>query len=117
MLQSNKINNHLYFPPNTTHLMQPLDKGMFSPLKIAWREEVYDYLIKNPGKAISKHNFLHTFSEAWYKSMTQKNILVGFQTTGVYPLNRDAIDLPGDDVAPNLCKKKGHVVYSFVHAS
>ena len=95
------------FPPNTTHLTQPLDKGMFGPLKIAWREEVHNYLIKNPGKVISKHNFSHIFSEAWYKSMTQKNVLAGFRTTGVCPLNRDAIDLPGDDVASNLCQKTG----------
>ena len=95
------------FPPNTTHLTQPLDKGMFGPLKIAWRETVHNYLIKNPGMVISKHNFSDVFSEAWLKSMTPKNILAGFRTTGVYPLNRDAIKLPGDDVTLNLCQKTG----------
>ena len=39
--------------------------------------------------------------------MTPKNILAGFRTTGVYPLNRDAIELPCDDVASNLCQKTG----------
>ena len=95
------------FPPNTTHLTQPLDKGMFGPLKIAWREAVHNYLIKNPGKVISKYNFSSIFSEAWIQSMTPKNVLAGFRTTGVYPLNRDAIKLPGDDVTSNLCEKTG----------
>ena len=39
--------------------------------------------------------------------MTPKNILAGSRTTGVYPLYRDAIKLPGDDVALNLCQKTG----------
>ena len=96
------------FPPNTTHLTQPLDKGMFGPLKIAWREAVHDFLTKNPGMIISKYNFSQVFSEAWLKSMTPKNVIAGFQTTGVYPPNRDAIKLPGDsDETSSLCQNTG----------
>lgn len=29
-------------PPNTTHILQPLDKVTFAPLKTYWKEEVYD---------------------------------------------------------------------------
>ena len=28
----------LALPPNTTHLAQPLDKGIFGPLKVEWRK-------------------------------------------------------------------------------
>ena len=110
MICCRTTDHHLYFtptPPNTTHLTQPLDKGTFGPLKIAWREAVHDYLIKNSGMVISRHKFSPIFCEAWFKSMTQKNVLSGFRTTRVYPLNRDTIDLPGDDVASNLCQKIG----------
>lgn len=30
-------------PPNTTHLTQPLDKGIFVPLKTEWRKVCHDY--------------------------------------------------------------------------
>lgn len=39
--------------------------------------------------------------------MTPINVLAGFRTTGVYPLNRDAIKLPGDGVVSSLCQKTG----------
>ncbi len=29
-------------------------------------------------------------------AMTSANIVAGFQTTGVFPINRDAISLPGE---------------------
>ena len=33
-------------PPHTTHLMQPLDKGCFAPLKMAWREVCQSLIVK-----------------------------------------------------------------------
>ena len=39
--------------------------------------------------------------------MTPRNILAGFRTTGIYPLNRNAIRLPDDGVTSNLCQKIG----------
>ena len=91
------------FPANTTCLMQSLEKGMFAPLKVAWRQAVHDYQVKHPGRVISKHNFSSIFSEAWLRSMTPVNILSGFRTTGVYPVNR----CPGEDVVSNLYQKTG----------
>ena len=31
-------------PPNTTHLTQPLDKGVFGPFKLHWQRVCHDYL-------------------------------------------------------------------------
>ena len=74
-------------PPNYTHCTQPLDKGAFSPLKQAWREERYAFLLKNPGKVVSKFSFLAIFSKHWLKTMTPLNIISGFRNTGIYPLD------------------------------
>ena len=30
-------------PPHTTHLSQPLDRGCFAPLKVAWRQVCHQY--------------------------------------------------------------------------
>ena len=72
-------------PPNTTHYSQPLDKGVFGPLKIAWRRVCHTYLSENPGVVVTRCVFSQLFNSAWQDSMTSKNIIAGFCTTGVYP--------------------------------
>ena len=83
-------------PPNSTHRIQPLDKGVFSPLKQAWREECHIFLLKNQGKVISKFSFSQIFSKAWLKSMTPSNIISGFHNTGIYPLDKTKLLPPQD---------------------
>ena len=39
------------FPPNATHLIQPLDVGVFAPLKNAWRAVLTEYKLKHPKAA------------------------------------------------------------------
>lgn len=86
----------LTLPPNTTHLTQPLDKGLFSVLKKSWREICHDFTVKNPGRCVTRYDFSQLFSQAWYKSMTVSNIMAGFKKTGVCPFDRNAIKLPYD---------------------
>ena len=82
-------------PPHTTHLSQPLDRGCFAPLKVAWREVCHQYMADNPGKVVTRYNFSRLFCEAWMNAMTMTNITSGFKVTGVYPVNRDAVHVPG----------------------
>ncbi len=84
-------------PPNTTHLSQPLDKGVFGPFKVHWRQVCHDYRVSQPGRVINIYSFNSLLSKAWMKSMTAINIINGFKTTGIYPLNEDAVikKLPG----------------------
>ena len=93
-------------PPNTTHLTQPLDKAVFGPLKVSWRQACHRYIVENPGSKISKHNFFLVFSEAWVRALTPKNTVSGFRTTGVYPPDRNAISLPSDQ-KQNLAAQSG----------
>ena len=83
-------------PPNTTHLTQPLDKGVFGPFKIHWKRVCHDFVISHPGKVVNEYNFCSLLSKAWLESMTTVNIVAGFQITGIYPVNREAIQLPGE---------------------
>ena len=83
-------------PPNTTHLSQPLDKGVFGPLKVAWLCVCHTYLSENPGIVVTRHVFSQLLNSAWHDSMTSKNIIAGFCTTGIYPTDRYAITLPGE---------------------
>ena len=83
------------FQPHTTHFIQPLDKTVFGPLKVYWREQCRRFMAKDPGRVIKRVDFGEIFSAAWYEAMTPKKITAGFRTTGIYPLNRRAIRLPG----------------------
>ena len=51
----------------------------------------HDFKISHPGQVVNTYNFCRLFSKAWVESMTDANITVGFQTTGVYPINREAV--------------------------
>ena len=87
-------------PPNTTHLTQPLDKGCFGPLKQKWKEVCHDFLVKNPGKVVTQFDFSQLLSSAWLMAMSMPNVINGFRTTGIYPVDRDKIQLPEQKLTP-----------------
>jgi len=78
-------------PPNATHIVQPLDRGCFAPLKVAWKQECHEFYTKNPGRFVTRLEFSRLFAKAWYKAMTAQNIISSFKVTGVYPFNREVI--------------------------
>ena len=84
-------------PPHTTHLSQPLDKGVFAPLKIEWKKTVQDFISKNPGRDITRYDFSSLFKKAWNKAMSLPNLEAAFRVTGVCPFNRNAISLPSEE--------------------
>ena len=75
-------------PPHTTHLLQPLDNGSFSSLKSHWRRECQQFYAQNPGKVISRRNFMGVFNKAWAQGMSISNVTGCFRATGVYPVDR-----------------------------
>ena len=78
-------------PPNTTHLCQPLDKGPFAPLKVAWRKAVQQFISANNGRVVTLYEFNTVFAQAWYNGMTAGNVISGFRCTGIFPFNRHAV--------------------------
>ena len=81
----------LCLPPHTTHEAQPLDCGVFSPLKAQWKNVAHHFLQSNPGKVITKFNFNTLFAKAWINAVTPVNAIAGFKTCGIYPFNPSAI--------------------------
>ena len=45
-------------------------------------------MAKNPGKVVSRFSFSSILKKAWYSSLTMENIQSGFETTGIYPMDR-----------------------------
>ena len=91
----------LCLPPHTTHEAQPLDCGVFSPLKMHWRTICHHFIQSNPGKVINKFNFNSLFSKAWLSAVTPANLISGFKTCGIYPFNSSAIVATVDVCADN----------------
>ena len=74
--------------PYSTHRLQPLDVGLFSPLSTAYSKEVNFFLHNSQGESrISKRLFWRLFSPAWKASFTPSNIESAFEKTGIFPIN------------------------------
>jgi len=63
----------LYMPPYSSHLLQPLDIGCFSPLKKAYSRQIKQLMRMNI-IYISKLEFLCAFREAFFALITKNNI-------------------------------------------
>ncbi|KAI1676278.1 DDE superfamily endonuclease [Pyrenophora tritici-repentis] len=74
----------LCMPPHSSHLLQPLDVGCFSPLKRAYGDAI-SVLARNRIHHISKETFLPAFKKAYYKAITPENIRGGFRGAGLSP--------------------------------
>ena len=78
-------------PPNTTHLSQPLVKGCFGPLKVAWWQVCHQLLAENRAKVITRYQFSGLPNKAWLQSMTNANICVEVQGDWNIPYKQGGI--------------------------
>ena len=81
-------------PAHASHIMQPLDVGVFSSLKLHWNSVLEKFEIKYKGLVMGKSNFFTSFGECWDMSQASisKNIKAGFRKSGLVPLNPESID-------------------------
>ena len=71
--------------------MQPLDVGIFSPLKQAWRREVLAFQHDNIGMTVDKRTFSRVFRSAYNSTIKLSTIVNAFERSGLCPVNRNAI--------------------------
>ncbi|KAL2128446.1 hypothetical protein VTI74DRAFT_9184 [Chaetomium olivicolor] len=76
----------LCMPLHFSYKLQPLDVGCFGPLKQSYGRQIED-LIRAHINHVSKLEFLYGFREAFFASMTEKNIQGGFAGAGLVPYN------------------------------
>ncbi|KAJ8893655.1 hypothetical protein PR048_006255 [Dryococelus australis] len=78
-------------PHYITHIMPPLDKRVFGPVKTAWDRILVCHGKKTIGKSqliLSKETFSKLLRKVWHVSMTPELIKAGFRETGCYPMNQ-----------------------------
>jgi hypothetical protein len=80
----------LCMPPHSSHLLQPLDVGVFGPLKRAYGKLVERMMVAG-NNHIDKQDFLSLYPTARERVFTQENIYGGFAGAGLKPLNQERV--------------------------
>lgn len=80
----------LCMPPHSSHLLQPLDIGCFSPLKRAYGQKVENSM-RLGRNHIDKVDFLQAFKQAREEVLTASNIRSGFAGTGLVPFDPERV--------------------------
>lgn len=78
----------MILPPHSTHRLQPLDVGLFSPLATAYTKALDQCTHGGLGwVSMTKRIFWTLFRNAWSQSFIEKNIQSAFAKTGIFPLD------------------------------
>ncbi|KAF8248260.1 hypothetical protein K440DRAFT_548654 [Wilcoxina mikolae CBS 423.85] len=78
------------YPGHSTHLLQPLDVGLFAPLQNAYGEAVVQHM-KETCTGVAKGTFWAFYCAAEAKAYTKSNIKSAWRATGIVPYNPDAV--------------------------
>lgn len=76
----------LILPPHCSHILQPLDVGVFAPLKRALASETDAALRLDTGR-ISRVEWVEMYIRARRKALTSSNIRSGWRGAGLAPLS------------------------------
>jgi hypothetical protein len=87
-------------PPHSSHLTQPLDVGIFGPLKNIYNRECSTFMQKNPGMSITKYQVAALTYKPYIKAMSPENLISSFRKTGIFPFNNKVIT--NDQTAPSI---------------
>lgn len=79
------------FYPNSTHIMQACDVGIFRPLKKCWQKKVAEHA-QMSNISITKANFAPLFNTAFIEACVCEVIKKSFECYGLYPFNPNRID-------------------------
>ncbi|XP_072036875.1 uncharacterized protein [Amphiura filiformis] len=74
-------------PPNTTHVLQPLDVSCFKSLKCKWDSLNERYCREHHGSFVTKGNFTRIFSQAW-NQVSPQVVSNGFSRIGICPFKK-----------------------------
>lgn len=92
-------------PSHPSHWLQPCDKAVFAPLKLAYRERVKP-LERGGVDTIGKKHFTSLYSPARETAFTSSNTKAGFAACGLVPFNPDRVlrDVPEPPLEPTIQK-------------
>ena len=79
----------LCLPSHTSHILQPLDDGVFKSFKSFFSKVCHQYMAKNLGSVITEDILAFVVGSAIVQShtCTPLNIRGGFKIAGIFPFN------------------------------
>jgi len=80
----------LLLVPHSSHIMQPLDVGIFGPLKRAMSSQL-DPIFRTGIRTLHKAEWMESYVEARKKAITPSNILGSWRGAGLYPINKHRV--------------------------
>jgi hypothetical protein len=80
----------LCMPPHSSHILQPLDVGCFSPLKTAYGKQIEE-MMRASITHITKEDFFPAFYAAFQAALTPENIQGGFRGAGIVPFDPEKV--------------------------
>jgi 4-hydroxybenzoate polyprenyltransferase len=81
-------NVHLVFlPAHTSHVLQPLDLSIFSPLKHAYRKYLNNINTWAESTVVGKRTMLRCLLKARQDAITARNIKTGWKAAGLWPVS------------------------------
>lgn len=81
----------LCLPPNTSHAFQPLDVGVFKPVKTTWKDILKSWSRESQRKTVDKAVFPHLLRKLWM-SLRPEHVIGGFRGSGLYPVDPERLD-------------------------
>lgn len=86
--------------PNATHILQPMDVGVFKPLKGEWKTTVHNWrmqqLQEKKDHTLRKKDFGKLLEAAIEKSVSSKNLSSAFRKCGLFPFDASAVNVETD---------------------
>lgn len=82
--------NNIYLillAPHASHVLQPLDVAVFSPVKNAYRRELYQLAAIDDFTLIDNITFTKCYLKAKEIGLTTTNIIEGWKSSGLWPLS------------------------------
>ena len=80
----------IYLPPHSSHLLQPLDVGIFSTLKSEYGSEL-DTRSRLGINHVDKCEFLSVYKQTRPTAFTRSKIKSAFRSTGIHPINPEPV--------------------------
>ena len=104
----------LCMPAHSSHILQPLDVGCFSPLKKAYGKQIEGYM-RGGQTYIAKEDFFPAFQVAFKDSITASNIQGGFKGAGLSPFNPQRVleALPPCAATPSPSNSRPNTAYTW----
>ncbi|TIA44936.1 hypothetical protein D6C77_10764 [Aureobasidium pullulans] len=79
----------IYLPAHSSHVLQPLDVGAFSPLKGKYRQFIQILAHLDDATPNKKKKFLEVYTKARQEVWKPETLKKGWETAGLFPWNPD----------------------------